>query len=76
MVHFVPYLIYLAKNTILNVLLHDAQRLAVWPVAICGLRHYLPLQTLMRGRTFQITTSPAIGYIACCLLALIHFFNS
>jgi len=44
--------------------------MAIWPVAVCGLRHYPPLQTFMRGRKLQIATSPAIGYIACYRLAL------
>ena len=39
---------------------------AIWPVAVCGLRPYPPLQTLMRDRKLQTPTAPAIGYIACC----------
>jgi len=45
--------------------LHYPQRLAIWPVAVCGLHHCQPLQVLMRGRHFQTNNAPAIGYIAC-----------
>lgn len=50
-------------------------RVAIWPVAVCGLRHYPPLQTLMRGRKLQVPTAPAIGYIACCVLPFLSFFK-
>ena len=55
--------------------LHDAQRSAIWSVAVFGLRHCPPLQTLMRGRILQISTAPAIGYIACCMLVLLFKVN-
>lgn len=54
--------------------LHDAQRMAIWPVADCGLRHHPLLQTFVRGRILQTATSPAIGYIACC--AFVVFIHS
>ncbi|ASB50508.1 hypothetical protein CDL62_15795 [Alkalitalea saponilacus] len=50
----------------IDFLIYGVQRVAIWHEAECGLRLYLPLQNLMRGRKVQKTTKPAFCYIACC----------
>jgi len=42
-------------------------------MAVYGLRHCSPLQTLKRGRMIHVTIFPAIGYIAGRALLLLHF---
>lgn len=58
---------------VVSVLHTCLRRLRIWPVAVCRLRSYPPLQMLMRGRTLKVTTSPAIGYMRCWQLALFVF---
>ena len=57
--------------------LYAAQRMGIRPVAVCGLRSYPPLQNLRRGRTYKITTSPAIGNMQCyAQYFLFQFLNN
>jgi len=61
---------YFTESSFANLQRIAANGLAIWPVAVCGLRHYPPLLTLMRGRKLKTPTAPAIGYIACCAVVL------
>lgn len=57
------YLISYSILTAFTVCWHYTQRSHRWQVAICGLRSYPPLQTLMRGSKLQ--TSAALPFAIC-----------
>src|SRR5690606_32397261 len=72
------YLLKVQISVFIGLSYNDRQRLRIWPVADFGERPYPTLQSLRRATKLRMPTSPAIGYMRCCVFGIfitIFFFS-